>query len=253
MNRSADALRFDPQVAVIMPVYNGSKYIQAAIGSLVRQASQVNLRLVIIDDGSTDETPDLLRKAANSHTFISVITQPNCGYTAALNSGLQNIPESADLVSFLDSDDISSPGRFLRDIAYFRDQPGLDLVYGLVHRFEHDEEVESIPVNAGQRIISLGAGIYKRRLISDIGLFDLDFEQGCDGDYLFRIFEQPRNWIFLDTTALYYRQHPGSMTSDRAAMRRGYFLAYHKAVKRKKANPKLVSLPAEFGSFGRQD
>jgi hypothetical protein len=90
-------------------------------------------------------------------------------------------------------------------------------------------------------------------LISDIGLFDLDFEQGCDGDYLFRIFEQPRNWIFSDTTALYYRQHPDAMTRDRAAMRRGYFLAYHKAIKRKRANPNLASLPAEFASFGRQD
>jgi glycosyltransferase involved in cell wall biosynthesis len=240
------------RIAVIMPVYNGADYLPAAIESLSSQTPDADITLIVVDDGSTDATPDTLQQMKARYDFIRIIRQENRGVSAAMNTGLRNVPQDADLVSFLDADDISPAGRYARDSKNFNGRPELDLTYSLVRRFEHTEDIADLSDGAGERIIQLGAGLYRRRVIEETGFFDEAFQQGGDGDYLFRIFERRPNCMFLDTVGIYYRQHPQSLTRDRETMRREYLMAYYKAIQRKRANPNIKGFPAEFAAAVRE-
>lgn len=88
--------------SVIMPVYNGGKFIEAAIGSVLSQTIS-DWELIIVDDGSTDNTPEILKKYCGNEQ-IHVITQTNQGVSAARNCAMRNAGGSH--FTFLDADDI---------------------------------------------------------------------------------------------------------------------------------------------------
>ena len=91
-------------VTVIVPAYNYAEFIEQALDSALAQTC-ANLEVLVIDDGSTDQTPAVLRRYA---ARVRVITQDNCGLAAARNVGLREA--SHDLVAFLDADDRLLPG-----------------------------------------------------------------------------------------------------------------------------------------------
>lgn len=96
----------DPKITVLMPAYNVAKYIGTAIDSVLSQ-SFADFELLIINDGSTDDTERVIRSYADSR--IRLINQTNHGVAAALNLGLLNA--NAELVARFDADDICKPGR----------------------------------------------------------------------------------------------------------------------------------------------
>jgi glycosyltransferase involved in cell wall biosynthesis len=88
--------------SVIMPVYNGGKFIETAIESVMAQTLS-DWELVIVDDGSKDDTPQILKKYSK-HDKIHIITQSNQGVSAARNCGM--LAAKGNYFAFLDSDDI---------------------------------------------------------------------------------------------------------------------------------------------------
>jgi len=103
-----------------MPVYNGSAYLAETLRSIQAQTVR-NIRIVVIDDGSTDDTPRILSEFAAGDSRIDVITQANAGIVAALNAGLMRC--SAPFVARHDADDLSDPERFERQLAYLEKDP----------------------------------------------------------------------------------------------------------------------------------
>ena len=91
-------------ISVIIPVYNAEKYLQECLDS-VREGSLVPDELILVDDGSTDSSPEILRKFTEDHPELTVllITEENRGVSAARNRGLN--AASCDYISFLDADD----------------------------------------------------------------------------------------------------------------------------------------------------
>lgn len=104
-----------PAVSVVMPVYNGSRYLTEALESIRRQ-SFADFEIVVIDDGSTDDSPRILAEFAKSDRRCRVITQENRGLVAALNRGIEAAQGS--LIARMDADDVAESRRFALQVEY---------------------------------------------------------------------------------------------------------------------------------------
>lgn len=103
-----------PLVDVLLPVYNGAETIAESVESLLAQTEK-RLRVLVIDDGSTDDTPEILKTLADRDERVVVIRTPNSGIVAALNLGLET--SSAPFIARQDADDISFPDRIEKQVA----------------------------------------------------------------------------------------------------------------------------------------
>jgi len=88
--------------SVIMPCYNSAAYVKGALDSIVNQTYQ-GWELIAVNDGSKDETPDILRTYADKDERIKIVNKENGGYVSAVNAGLDHV--SGDYFLFLGSDD----------------------------------------------------------------------------------------------------------------------------------------------------
>lgn len=95
-----------PRVSVIMPAYNVEQYIAEAIESVLNQTF-TDFELIIVNDGSTDNTPKIIEKYAKQDKRIKLINQKNMGLSGARNTGLEHA--TADYIMFIDSDDMIKP------------------------------------------------------------------------------------------------------------------------------------------------
>ncbi len=109
-----------PRVSVILPTYNGEKYLGLAVRSVLRQTFG-DFELLVLDDGSTDTTPRILQRLAASDERMRVISLPHGGIVAALREGVRQA--RANLIARMDGDDICLPERFARQVEYLDAHP----------------------------------------------------------------------------------------------------------------------------------
>lgn len=107
-----------PDYEVIIPAYNARDTLQEAVVSIQRQ-THAPVRIIVVDDGSTDGTAELARGFAG----VELVQQENGGSGAATNAGL--LKASADFVAFLDADDLWLPGKAESQIRYLLEKPGV--------------------------------------------------------------------------------------------------------------------------------
>lgn len=109
-----------PLIDVLIPVFNGMKTIASSLDSILRQTER-RIRIVLVNDGSTDGTAEIVSAMAAEDYRIKVITIPNGGIVGALNTGLQAC--TAPFVARHDADDIAFPERFARQLDFLSDHP----------------------------------------------------------------------------------------------------------------------------------
>jgi len=114
-----------PSISVVMPVRNGARWLNDAIKSVVVQTFH-DFELLIIDDGSTDETPKILEEWLTRDGRIRVLRQDELGLVAALNRGLDEA--RGPLLARLDADDCAAAARFERQIRVLEDNPSIGLI-----------------------------------------------------------------------------------------------------------------------------
>jgi glycosyltransferase involved in cell wall biosynthesis len=110
----------EPIVTVLMSVYNGKRFVAKAIDSIANQTYE-NFEFIIIDDGSTDNTPEILKKYTENDNRIRIIKQKNQGLTRSLNRGASLA--QGMFIARQDADDISMPERLERQVRYLMDNP----------------------------------------------------------------------------------------------------------------------------------
>jgi glycosyltransferase involved in cell wall biosynthesis len=115
-----------PQVSVIIPVYNQARFIRGAVGSVVAQ-TYADWEIVVVDDGSTDDTPRVLAELAGRISRMRVIRQPNRGRAAARNAGISHA--CGVYAAFLDADDVWFPDKLERQVAALEACPRAGAVY----------------------------------------------------------------------------------------------------------------------------
>jgi glycosyltransferase involved in cell wall biosynthesis len=119
----------EPLVDVVVPVFNSAETIIKAIESL-RSQTLPNIRIIVVDDGSTDGTPHLLAKIAARDVRVQIIHQSHGGIVSAFNKGLAQC--GAEFVARQDADDISDPRRLECQIDYLRKYPDVICISGAV-------------------------------------------------------------------------------------------------------------------------
>ena len=112
-----------PEISVLMPVYNGDKFLAKAVNSILNQTFN-NFEFIIINDGSTDNSLTIL-KSFNDKRINIINNTENKGITFALNKGLKSA--KGKYIARQDQDDISDPNRFLLQIEYL-EKHNIDLV-----------------------------------------------------------------------------------------------------------------------------
>ena len=93
-----------PKVSIVMPVYNGDKYLVESLESILHQTYR-NFELIIINDGSTDNSMAIIESYAKTDENIIIISRENKGLVASLNEGI--ILAKGDYIARMDADDIS--------------------------------------------------------------------------------------------------------------------------------------------------
>jgi glycosyltransferase involved in cell wall biosynthesis len=116
-----------PKVSVIIPTYNRAATLERAIRSVWAQ-TETSFELIVVDDGSTDETPERLQALQSAGGRLRVERTENRGVSAARNLGVR--VARGQWLAFLDSDDEWLPGKLATQLALLKEQPSLSLVHG---------------------------------------------------------------------------------------------------------------------------
>jgi glycosyltransferase involved in cell wall biosynthesis len=155
-----------PLVSVVIPVYNGARFLAEAIESVLAQTYRT-FEVVVVDDGSTDSTPDIAR----GYTSVRYVRRAHEGTAAARNHGVRN--STGEFLAFLDADDLWMPDKLRLQMQAFEADPGLEIVSGLVEQFVTPdlEGRYSIPA-APQEGYSTIAMVIRRRVLEDLGGFE---------------------------------------------------------------------------------
>jgi glycosyltransferase involved in cell wall biosynthesis len=161
-------------VSVIVPVYNGEQFLAEAIESVLAQ-SYPSYELIVVDDGSTDRTPEIAR----SYPLIRYVYQTHRGSASARNRGI--LTARGEFLAFLDADDLWMPHKLSLQMMAFEIDPNLEIVTGYVEQFV-DPEFEpptaqryTFP-NAPIPGYSPIAILIRRSLIDKVGLFDESYK-----------------------------------------------------------------------------
>jgi len=228
------------KLAVMMAAYNAESYIAHALNSIISQDCAATLDVIVVNDGSTDQTGNVLHHLATKHPEIRIIETENQGVTRARNVGLQALRDDTDLVSFLDADDLLPAGRYARDIELFRSDPELQLTLGTTTMFRQASDDQSGPAKGSEtasgRCVQLASGTFRYSMVQRVGLFDTSFQQAEDMDFLLRMLELGPKYHIQDETCIFYRRHGGNMTRDTDQLRRDFSRALLFSVRRRKAN-----------------
>jgi hypothetical protein len=171
-----------PLVGVVVPVYNGEKFLRTALDSALGQTYD-RLQVIAVDDGSTDSSPEIL---ASYGSRLTVVRQHNAGVAQARNAGIQAC--QGELIAFLDQDDWWLPEKVEKQVARFRADPALGLVHtGILQYSESDGAfVDSIyPTDGSRRLrghcyeqLLLGNSIFnssvmiRRSVLAASGMFN---------------------------------------------------------------------------------
>lgn len=171
-------------ISVIIPVYNGERYLAEAIESVLQQTLPP-AEVLVIDDGSTDGSAAV----AQSFATVRYFYQPNAGGNAARNRGIRQ--STGDFLAFLDADDLWIPDKLAAQMASFTRNPSLDFVYGHVEQF-YSPDLSAEQRNGWVDTSQPRPGIHQGTLLAlrtsflKIGLFRED-----------RIFNQFVDWYAL--------------------------------------------------------
>ena len=170
----------EPLVSVIIPTFNGQKYIGETLESVLAQTYR-SLEVIVVDDGSSDRTADVVRAFAPD---VHLIGQRHAGHPAARNCGVR--AAAGEFLGFLDHDDLWAPGKIAAQLQCFRNESTLDLVFGHIQNFFSPEMSEderrrvTAPMDALPGQLQ-GAMLAKRSSFDRVGPFS---EQRSMGDFL---------------------------------------------------------------------
>lgn len=216
-------------VDIIIPAYNAARYLPAAIESVIAQTFE-DWRIVLVDDGSTDNTADVVAPFVyRLGPKLKYIKQSNRGLPAARNVAIAN--SSAEFLALLDADDVWLPCRLSESLKCFEGRPQVGLTYGFNDRIDPEGKI----VDTFDRRQKHGEGriapyiymrkvdlncptvTFRRKCVDEVGPFDESLRATEDRDLWLRIALRYEVALVPKVIA-HYRMSPNSMSADSGRM-----------------------------------
>jgi len=208
-----------PEVTAIIAAYNAQRYVEQAVRSVLEQTVE-DLEVLVVDDGSTDETPEIIRRFDDPR--VRIFRQPNAGQTVAKNRGIYE--STGRYVGFCDADDRWHPQKLEKQLPVFDRSAEIAVVYSSERSI--DEVGNSIPdrVDAVRRgrvlddlfienFVPFGTAIVRRSCLLEVGGFDESLRMGIDWDLWLRIAAKYEFDYVPDDLSI-YRKWSGQMSTD---------------------------------------
>lgn len=210
-------------VSVVIPNFNYGRFLETTLRSVFLQTYQ-NIEIIIVDDGSTDNSSAIYSKYSDR---IHLILQKNHGVSASRNMGITHA--HGEFIAFLDADDCWKPNKIKNQILKQR-ETGADIVFSgveicdenlsriaisptkLIESSIHSQYLENptkavIPLATSNALISIS-------LVEKVGLFDKSLSISADWDFLRRCTHFTNKIVFQNSYDVLYRTHKGNMTSQ---------------------------------------
>lgn len=215
-----------PPLSVAMSVYNGARFLESAIDSVLAQ-DFTDFEFLIIDDGSTDATPDILRAYAARDPRVRPLIRENCGLVASLNQLLALA--RAPLVARMDADDIAMPQRFSTQLAYLTAHPECGVLGSWTQDIGEDGKPYATggpdhPVSHAQFLHNAAHGgpllahpavIYRRDVVLAVGGYHQAFRHCEDFDLWLRLADRTQI-ANVPVRLLRYRHYAGQVSNRHA-------------------------------------
>lgn len=208
-------------ISVVMPVYNAEKYLDEAIQSILTQTYN-NFEFIIINDGSTDKSLEIIEKYKNQDERIILISRENKGLIYSLNEGIKK--SKGKYIARMDADDISLPERFQKQISLLEKENG-DICgchWIVVNESGKIIECSSVPLTHSSFILYLsysvpfahGSVMIRKTFFQDLGIL-----YGCgeakyaeDYELWLKLYDLGAKFVNVNEFLFYYRQFNQSLS-----------------------------------------
>jgi len=207
----------DLKVSIVLPVYNGEKYLRQSIESCLIQTHK-NIELIIVDDCSDDKTPEIIQEYTQKDSRILLIrNDSNKRLPGALNEGFSRV--TGDLLTWTSDDNYFEPDAIELLVRYLCTWQDVGFVYSSFRVIEEGSSaIKLIDVPQPWNLPChnpVGAYfLYRKSVYESVGDFDPEMEYSEDYDYWVRVYLKNVKMMCLHIPKYYYRHHPGSMTSQ---------------------------------------
>lgn len=240
-----------PLASVVIPAYEAESFLAEAIESVLEQTYEP-VETIVVDDGSRDGTAEV----ASRYSEVTLIRQENGGPATARNAGFA--ASSGEFLAFQDSDDAMTPDKLEVQIGHLLENPDVGCVLA-VQELEIEPGAELPFWAEGTKVDAIlpprpadladepqvhpMTMVIRREVFGVVGPFDEAIRPAEDLDWILRAAEAEIEIARLSQVLLRRRVHPGSLTQDVAASRRGLLLAFKARVDRHRARAARPATP----------
>ncbi|MFC1510445.1 glycosyltransferase family 2 protein [Candidatus Omnitrophota bacterium] len=219
------------KVSILVPSYNGAKYLPDALNSALKQTYQ-DFEILIMDDGSTDNTKEVLAPFLEAHSDkIRYFYQENQGLACARNAAISHA--QGEYLALLDADDIWLPQRLEKTVAVIEADPQVGLVHANITRIslegkELDTPKRDVSVLSGSIFehiflrkahVSCPTVLFRKKCYDDCGGFDPALARlGCEDRELWLRFVKKYSFQYIDEVLAFYRLSASSMSKNKEKM-----------------------------------
>ena len=216
------------KISIIVPVYNVEAYLERCVESILKQ-TYTNFELLLINDGSTDQSGDLCDQLASKNENIKVFHLENAGVSNARNVGIQN--STGEWITFVDSDDFITPDYLETLISAVRSDISVGFSVARLHHVKNGQ-VTDLPGFSGQESVWSAeqtmkellmttrtsffpvAKLFRREIVSDF-TFNTDYHLAEDALFLTEVLLKTKcTSVFIDKLIYYYDHRQGSATTS---------------------------------------
>lgn len=229
------------KVSVIIPTYNCVRFLPEALDSVFRQTYQ-NFEIVVVDDGSTDDTRELVKSYIDKYPGkLNYIYQENQGLACARNTAINHA--KGEYIAILDADDIFLPTKLEEEIRAFEANPEVGIVHSNIAWITESGEKISVPKRNPRSLsgkifndiflrnahISAPTVLIKKEYFDHVGLFDENLTRlGCEDRDMWLRLARITSFLYLDKVLAYYRIRNGSMSKDDEKMIKARYYVVNK-------------------------
>jgi glycosyltransferase involved in cell wall biosynthesis len=210
-------IRKKPSISVVIPVYNGAKFLNQSLTSLALQ-SKSDFEAIIIDDGSTDSSAMIASSFAKKDSrFCLIQLESNVGLPTAFNAGITNA--SSRFLTQLSADDLFGSD-YLQSIFYMAEDSGADMLYSDYFLIDDQDKILGTSQVESAELLPCGmvigvSKIWRRELFESFGGFDPDTFMYEDYEFAVRVWQGGASIKQVPLLPFYYRIHNQQLTNSR--------------------------------------